>query len=780
MKYQFLVILFLCLVFCDARTQSLGFGKAKSKTFAVVIGISDYSDEAIPDLKFANRDAIAFSEYLQSNAGNNVPEENIKLLINEKATTSRIAAAMDWLVESCEEGDRAMIYFSGHGDVETKTAMQHGFLLTHDSPSSTYIAGAYPLFYLQSVISTLSTKNKASVFMFMDACHAGKLAGSDVGGVEATSSILAKQFANETKILSCQPNEFSLEGEQWGNGRGVFSYHLIQGLVGLADQNDDLKINVLELERYLEDKVSMEVSPNSQIPMTVGIKSNIVGYVDDVQLKKLQLENEAELGMMAIVDSKGKEKEILMKLDSSRLSVYELFKKALSVHPLMNVNGYNNDSNVLTADELYRDLITVEELSELHSSMTRALAVALQENAQKAINGFLKIRSQQFSVKGLDNESILEEYTINAVYLKRAAELLGREHYMYNDLVAKSKYFEGKSNYHLSLKDITNRDSLIDLSLLLLEGALSITPNAPHVLVALAWIYGVLQDYDKALQYALMASSLSPTWPIPYSFLSGIYYNDSNYEKSAEYALKALELQPQYENALYDLTTSYFKLGRHEETIKLCEHYLEDYPENLVTYLELSLAYSETGQDKKAIETINRALKIDSTNALVMQTLANIYYDLDDIESAIYSIDKAIELDPNEAFSYLLRIMFLIDDNKFYQAKNECIQLHELFPYDYEVMSYLAIIYLQDNEDSKALELINRVAEYISNYDMNMFCQFCYHYQQSNIKEAYSWFEKALEKYGISFVEDHFFQSMNCFQEAIKNQRFEQLIARYK
>ena len=24
------------------------------------------------------------------------------------------------------------------------------------------------------------------------------------------------QYANEVKILSCQPNEFSLEGEQWG------------------------------------------------------------------------------------------------------------------------------------------------------------------------------------------------------------------------------------------------------------------------------------------------------------------------------------------------------------------------------------------------------------------------------------------------------------------------------------------------------------------------------------------------------------------------------------
>ena len=26
------------------------------------------------------------------------------------------------------------------------------------------------------------------------------------------------------KFFSCQPDEFSLEGQQWGGGRGVFSY----------------------------------------------------------------------------------------------------------------------------------------------------------------------------------------------------------------------------------------------------------------------------------------------------------------------------------------------------------------------------------------------------------------------------------------------------------------------------------------------------------------------------------------------------------------------------
>ena len=39
------------------------FGK-KGTTRALVVGISEYQDEGIPDLRFAHRDAQAFADYL--------------------------------------------------------------------------------------------------------------------------------------------------------------------------------------------------------------------------------------------------------------------------------------------------------------------------------------------------------------------------------------------------------------------------------------------------------------------------------------------------------------------------------------------------------------------------------------------------------------------------------------------------------------------------------------------------------------------------------------------
>jgi len=86
-----------------------------------VIGISDYQSSQIPDLKNSYHDGKIFAEWLQSASGGNVPPENIELLINEKATLGRVSNALDYLQDSIKEGEKAIIYFSGHADLETNT-----------------------------------------------------------------------------------------------------------------------------------------------------------------------------------------------------------------------------------------------------------------------------------------------------------------------------------------------------------------------------------------------------------------------------------------------------------------------------------------------------------------------------------------------------------------------------------------------------------------------------------------------------------------------------------
>ncbi|MBK9109575.1 MAG: caspase family protein [Saprospiraceae bacterium] len=174
----------------------------KGKIYALVVGISDYQNPAITDLKYADRDAQAFADYLLDPNGVGVDTQNLELLLNEKASAGNVIMSMYPLLDQIKEGDLFIFYFSGHGDLETKTISQPGFLLCWDAPPAVYMSGGtFGLIYLQEIISTLSTQNKAKVLMITDACRSGKLAGNAVGGSQLTSMNLAKQFANELKIF---------------------------------------------------------------------------------------------------------------------------------------------------------------------------------------------------------------------------------------------------------------------------------------------------------------------------------------------------------------------------------------------------------------------------------------------------------------------------------------------------------------------------------------------------------------------------------------------------
>ncbi|MEZ4935600.1 MAG: tetratricopeptide repeat protein [Saprospiraceae bacterium] len=781
MKNQWPLFLLFVMAPILVGSQTLKMGVGKSAAYAVVIGISNYQNEAIPDLRFAHRDAEAFIAYLKSKAGGSLSDDQMMVLINENATTAQIAAAMDWLIETVQEGDEAVIYFSGHGDVETKTSMQHGFLLTHDSPPTTYIAGAYPLFYLQSVITTLSTERKAKVFMVMDACHSGTLAGSSIGGAEATSTVLSKQFANEIKIMSCQPNEFSLEGEQWGGGRGVFSYHLIEGLTGLADQDGDFQIKLLEVERYLEDKVAAEVAPNTQIPMTVGNKSKVIALVDEDALTLLKAQKEKETPLMAMVDSRGIEDDVLAQLDVPTAQFYKDFKNALREGPLMteDIQVVGQKPQPLSADQLYLLLLEKPELKPLYGSMKRNLAVALQEQAQRAINDYLSIREEQVSTNSFNNQEEIGNNERFARYLARAAELLGEKHFMYKDLKSKELYFAAKADLLTSNQEYANRDTFLHAALSKLEAGLEYQSRAPHILLEMGKVYSDLGDFLKAIDYCEQASQISPMWPVPYNILAGDFFNRGDYEKAIEFAKKALALQPKYENAFSILISAYFMTERYDFIVRLCIKMMERNPGYLAAYLELGLAYSTLEQYEEAECYLLEAQKIAPEKALVYATLGEVYYDQKKYDIAEETLQKAIALDPNDSYPYSVLAQLYREQNRTDLAIKTFLAALEFYPDDYLSLGQLGLVYLQKKEYQKAWDLFQKAQVFAPEDPLTQFNFFCFCYERDEQKAAFQWLEKAFQQGLSDYLDYNEIISHGCFQRVKETKRFVRLVKKY-
>lgn len=630
----FFMVFFACILVISLFSQNeKGFTPSSKKnsastgvTYAVVVGISDYQDAGIPDLNFADKDAEAFAEWLKSPAGGSLDIDHLKVLSNKEATAGRVAAALDWLLEQAKEGDQTIIYFSGHGDVERKTISQPGFLLCWDSPAKVYMGGGtFGLAYFQEIITTLSVQQKAKVLVVTDVCHAGKLAGSQIGGAQITGANLARQYASEIKILSCQPDEFSVEGVQWGGGRGVFSYHLVEGLFGFADQNADKSVTVGELDRYLEEYVTAEAAPQSQVPILVGNKTERLALVNEAILADMKEKKATALTSFGASNNKGLEDDVLSKLDSGIVKKYFAFKQALQENrffePVDNC-----------AESLYAELTKVQDLAPLYSSMKRNYAAALQDGAQQELNTMLKTGLTQEIISG---KSSVELYKNYPAFLDRAASLLGDGHYMYSELKARKSFFEGKIAANTDEKKRCYKK------------ALEFQPDMPHAYVELISTFSAA-EVDSANYYAFKAMELAPSWVVPYIKLTRFYSGKLNNNEKAENLLQqAYELDTTSALVHYFKGSYYYRKGDYETGIRWFRKAVESSSNDICfncAYHSLGDMYIQLGRYKEAEEVLNKAVQLDSTFNGTLNRLGKLYWLTGRFEEAETAFKKEIRL----------------------------------------------------------------------------------------------------------------------------------------
>ncbi len=667
MKLFFL--LFQLLLSSYIVGQNLSFDSGN--TLAVVVGISDYQDEKIPDLKYAHRDAMAFSTWLQSPAGGNVPSTNIQLLLDEEATKGKVVMALTWLYEQSKEGDKAIIYFSGHGDVEKKLFNQPGYLLCRDAPPVVYMSGGtLSLYELQEVITTLSLGVKAQVLVITDACRAGNLAGAATGGPRKTTASLMNKFANEIKILSCQPSEYSIESEQWGGGRGAFSYHLEDALYGLADRDKDFQIKLKEVGRYLEDHVPVQTAPQVQNPILMGNREAVVALVDNEILAQWEAEKKKRKPTFLPADMKGMKDLILAEADSSIQQVYEAFLAAVEAGNLMP-----SSDDEPSANDYYEKLINESSIKAMHGLVKRNFVAALIDEAQQVTNKLLKTDPEVVS----DTRRRPFVYDHIPVYLERATEILGPQHFIYKHLKAKQHYFISKTFRTDNYPD-TQLDSLHHEILFHLEQAMAYDSSAAYICLEFSqWVGN--KDENLPRYYLKKALDLAPNWILALQYLASYYSSIGAYGEATEYIDKAIELDSSFLRS-YFLKMAICIQGRkwdlHEQYqniyVKKVRELIKEDPKAVPVLYYVNLAsilsaYQESWDEAEQI--LLQAIEItEGRDFTVYLHLSRLYRFTEDFEKREQTLKKLIELSPHDPNWYWeLGIFYMGDVYQFSKAE---------------------------------------------------------------------------------------------------------------
>lgn len=297
--------LLLCLIFLITASfsfgQERGAARANSseenlgKTRALIIGVSDYPNlEKEMQLDYAHKDALLFKDLLLS-MPEFVNEEDISILLNDEATNyNTIISKFVQILTDSEEGDLVILFFAGHGDIQNVLGKDDGFLLLNqiDLPKITdYHANteALPISSIKDYTSRVTSSKGVKVMLVFDACHSGKLVSSEENS-KIVLSALSQEMQNTFNIVSAQQDELSYEDSKWGGGHGVFTWFLVNGAKGLADQNKDGSVTLMELRNYVQNNVLNETG-DKQLPLINGNDREKIFLVEDL----LMAEAEAEL-----------------------------------------------------------------------------------------------------------------------------------------------------------------------------------------------------------------------------------------------------------------------------------------------------------------------------------------------------------------------------------------------------------------------------------------------------------------------------------------------------
>jgi Caspase domain len=256
--------------------------KRAGRLFAVVIGISHYAkggDEQINDLQFADRDAKSVLDFLKSPAGGGVTDEDSLLLLNGDATTESVRHALFNFLTKPQEPDTVVIYIAGHGAPDPNDP-RNIYFLTADAKPDDMGATAFPMFELQDVFERVLKAKR--VITFADTCHSYGFTGARAGAGSRRTNNLVNQYlqryasrGQRAVITASDISESSFEDAKWGDGHGVFTYFLLQGLQGKADANHDGIVTAGELFTYLKQSVPQATGGKQNPRAMVGISSGL-------------------------------------------------------------------------------------------------------------------------------------------------------------------------------------------------------------------------------------------------------------------------------------------------------------------------------------------------------------------------------------------------------------------------------------------------------------------------------------------------------------------------
>ncbi|KAB8320735.1 peptidase C14 [Tolypothrix campylonemoides VB511288] len=228
----------------SGSTHILTTGEAK--LWILLVGVNEYQDGSLPSLRYPALDCQGLGEALNS-ATQGFPNKEVIVhhdFAAKPPTLEMIRGSLQQIVSQSQSQDSILLYFSGHGMLEPNT--QQAFLCLADTHKDDLLTTGLGM---QELLRILGDSPANQQLVCLDTCHSGdmRLLGQNHGSARngnipeipnPTTQMMnvLRQRASQSKgfcaLLSCDQGQQSWEFPELGHG--VFTYYLMQGLLGEA------------------------------------------------------------------------------------------------------------------------------------------------------------------------------------------------------------------------------------------------------------------------------------------------------------------------------------------------------------------------------------------------------------------------------------------------------------------------------------------------------------------------------------------------------------------
>jgi tetratricopeptide (TPR) repeat protein len=754
---------------------------AQSNTYALIIGVSKYKNAGIKHLKYADKDALEFKKMLMAKAGGGVKKENIKCFVNDSATISNCQAAMKWMYNAPKSGDKVIFYFSGHGDAINSEFV---YLLPYDVDASdpiNYEGNAIGLKNLKGFYIKMLLAKGVQVTMITDACRTNEVTTTNSFGVTFGKAMLENN--GELTFTSCQADQKSEEDERWGHGHGVFTWFLMQGWMGLADENENGDVTAGELFDYVKDKVKKETFDfekkiTRQVPATCceNFEDIVISQVDAETLRRLK---EIEEGLKDTLDI------IAYATKKSGGDTYDEDTATLRLYNQL-IGSVADDQILYPANHCayyyYNQLKTVADDKPIFYDAEAELLSALSAKGQEVLNNYLN-----GAYADINSGVFKDAYE----YMNTGLQIIPQDDPYYVNFKTKALFLESQ---YLMYKVASRSQALAKI-----DSAIALQPNGAYLFYSKGLIYEKFLNYDSAIVNYNRALQLAPKWSAPYAQKSGIliatgrrtdaigvmqdmmkksnralnyqvmgnFYLDidslhlavNHYQQAVDKDTSLIDayiglftcyrrllndsLSDYYYNKAYQLNPDYKKIvamdANYDAIIgnysKAATKYLSIYEAdttNLYYYVKTAEMQYRQGDQRQAMVSFNKILDMDPYYTHAYYTLIDLEDDQGNYENSLRYNKRLLAIDPgyNPAKLYMPFSQLGMKDSAVYYLN----LASKKFPNDRFTLEYKAWDLMENKKYNDAIFLYERMVKK-ETVNGSIYTNLAYCYRQLNHKE---------------------------------------------